>query len=34
VDEKTSQIVFDNDHSLVVDGAIAIVSENLRKSVS
>jgi hypothetical protein len=34
VDEKTSQIVFDKDHSLVVDGAIATVSENLRKSVS
>jgi hypothetical protein len=33
-DEKTSQIVFDKDHSLVVEGAIATVSENLRKSVS
>ena len=34
VDEKTSRIVFDKDHSLVVDGALATVSENLRKSVS
>ena len=34
VDEKTSRIVFDKDHSLVVDGSIATVSENLRKSVS
>ena len=34
IDEKTSRIVFDKEHSLVVDGAIATVSENLRKSVS
>jgi hypothetical protein len=34
VDEKTSRIVFDKDHSLVVDGAIVTVTENLRKSVS
>jgi hypothetical protein len=34
VDEKTAMIVFDADHSLIVDGTVTGVSEHLRKSVS
>jgi hypothetical protein len=33
IDDKTVAIVFDKEHQIMVDGTVALISEQLRKAV-